>query len=328
MNILVTGGAGYIGAHVVKLLRDQTDARIHIADNFSQTRRNVLDDPRLIYHEADIRDRQGLDEVFRQAAPAAVFHFAALASVPDSVADPARYYDHNILGTFNLLECMRAHGVGKIVFSSSAAVYGDPRSERVDEEHPKIPTSPYGATKLIGERMLEDYFRAYGIASVSFRYFCAAGADPDLEVGEYHNPQTHVIPAILEAILGQREKFYVFGNDFPTPDGTGVRDYIHVLDLAAAHLAALPKLAGGPIAAQYNLGINQGFSVMELIEAAERVTGQKLAYEIRPRRPGDPAALVADARKAQAELSWQPLYTDIERIIETSYRSLLARSNS
>lgn len=322
MNILITGGAGYIGSHVVKLLRDNSENYIHVVDNFSQSRRNILTDNRITYHEVDIRNKESLNEAFTSAKPDIVFHFAALASVPDSVANPSSYYDNNVLGTLNLIECMREHGTNKIIFSSSAAVYGEPESEEITEDHPKRPTNPYGQTKLIGEEILKDYFRAYGISSISFRYFCAAGADPEKEVGEYHNPQTHVIPSILETITGKREGFYVFGDDFPTVDGTGIRDYIHVMDLAKAHILAIKKLETGNICAQYNLGINKGFSVMELIKAAEKVTSTHLPYTIKPRRPGDPARLIANSNKAQEELNWKPEYTDIEKIIETSYASI------
>lgn len=322
MNILITGGAGYIGAHVVKLLRDESDSRIHVIDNFSQSRRNILKSDRITYHEVDIRDKESLDKVFSASKPDVVFHFAALASVPDSVINPLSYYDNNVIGTLNLLECMKSYGTRKIIFSSSAAVYGEPESEEITEDHPKRPTNPYGKTKLIGEEILKDYFHAYGISSVSFRYFCAAGIDPEKEVGEYHNPQTHVIPSILETIAGKREGFSIFGDNFPTSDGTGVRDYIHVMDLARAHILAIHKLTEADICVQYNLGINKGFSVMELIKASEKVTGMSLPYTVKERRPGDPAKLIANSDKAQKELNWQPEYTDIEKIIETTYSSI------
>lgn len=319
-TILVTGGAGYIGGHFVNLLRKQPGYKIEVVDNFCQTRKNIIKHPAINYHETDIRNKSGLLEVFKKVQPVIVVHFAALANVPDSVARPFEYYDNNVIGSINLLECMRAAGCNKIIFSSSAATYGEPDTELISEDHPQLPTNPYGYTKLVFENILKDYNKAYGINSVSLRYFVASGCDPALEVGKYHNPETQAIPCIVQTLLGQKEKFFVFGNDYPTPDGTGVRDYIHVNDLATAHLKAMEKLTSEPnFCERYNLGINKGFSVLELITEAEKITGKKLNYEIKPRRPGDPSRLVAGSTKAKAELNWQPQYTDIRQIIETDY---------
>lgn len=321
-NIIVTGGAGYIGAHLVKLLAKQNDVLIHVIDNFSQSRKNILTRPNVQYHELDICDAAQLTEKFLELKPDTVFHFAAIANVPDSVADPAKYYRTNVVGSYNLLEAMRHSGCAKIIFSSSASVYGEPKSEVIKETHPKNPTNPYGRTKLAMEEMLKEYFTAYQISSISFRYFCAAGADHEGELGEYHIPETHVIPSILETILGRREMFYIFGTDYPTPDGTGIRDYIHVVDLAQAHICALQVLDTIPVCTQYNLGINKGFSVRELIESTEKITGEKLNYTEKDRRAGDPSRLIADASRAMQELSWQPQYTEITDIIETAWKSL------
>jgi UDP-glucose 4-epimerase len=320
-NIIVTGGAGFIGAHLVKLLSKQEDIMIHVIDNFSQSRNNILARPNVQYHELDICNADDINKVFLACTPEAVFHFAAIANVPDSVTDPAKYYRTNVVGSYNILEAMRQSGCKKIIFSSSASVYGEPESEVISEDHPKKPTNPYGRTKLVMEEMLKEYFTAYHISSISFRYFCAAGADPEGELGEYHVPETHVIPSILETTLGRREMFYIFGTDYPTPDGTGIRDYIHVVDLAQAHICALETLDTTTVCTQYNLGINKGFSVRELIVAAEKVTGKKLPYTEKDRRAGDPSRLIADASKAMRELSWQPQYTTITDIIETAYTS-------
>lgn len=320
-NIIVTGGAGFIGAHLVKLLATQDDVMIHVIDNFSQSRNNILTRPNVQYHELDICNDVEMTKIFSNTKPDTVFHFAAIANVPDSVTDPAKYYRTNVVGSYNILEAMRHSGCTKIIFSSSASVYGEPESEVILEDHPKKPTNPYGRTKLMMEEMLKEYFTAYQISSISFRYFCAAGADPEGELGEYHRPETHVIPSILETILGRREMFSIFGTDYPTPDGTGIRDYIHVVDLAEAHICALHKLDTDMLCTQYNLGINTGFSVRELIDTAERITGAKLTYTEKDRRPGDPSRLIADATRAMKELSWQPQYTNIEDIIRTAYTS-------
>jgi len=324
-KIIITGGAGYIGAHTVKLLSQLNDVDIHVIDNFSQSRWNILTNSNLTYHELDICDTATLNEVFLEVRPDVVFHFAALASVPDSVSNPASYYKTNVFGSYNLLEAMRKSNCTKIIFSSSASVYGEPITEVITEDHPKNPTNPYGRTKLVVEHMLQEYSIAYGISSISFRYFCAAGAEPTLTVGEYHNPETHIIPSIIETLLGNREHFAIYGDDYPTHDGTGIRDYIHVVDIAQAHVLAMHKLKNESLCTHYNLGINKGFSVRELITALETISGLTLKYEVKNRRPGDPSRLIADASKAMNELDWQPQYTDITDIVTTAYESFKKR---
>lgn len=322
MTILVTGGAGYIGSHFInKLLTKEPLVRVVVVDNFGQGRRNVIVDERVTYLDVNLCDKDAISSVFADAGIDLVVHFAALASVPDSVARPREYYSNNIIGGINLLDVMRDNNVDKIIFSSSASVYGEPISEIITEDHPKNPTNPYGQTKLIFEHMLDDYHRAYGIKSVSFRYFCASGCDESGTVGEWHTPETHAIPCIIETLLGKRELFYVFGNDYPTPDGSGIRDYVHVNDLASAHLLAMGVLLkGDDICTAYNLGINKGFSVFELIGAAERISGKKVNHQIKKRRPGDPSRLIADATKIRRELGWEPAYTSIDSIMKTAYR--------
>jgi UDP-glucose 4-epimerase len=327
-SIIVTGGAGYIGAHVVQLLCADPEQIVHVVDTFSQSRKNILSASNVVYHEVDIRNSESLTELFLKIKPSVVFHFAALASVPDSVANPGDYYGHNVIGTYNVLEAMRASGCKKIVSSSSAAVYGEPVTEVITEEHPKVPTSPYGQTKLMTEHMLQDYFRAYQISSISFRYFCAAGVEASLTLGEYHTPETHVIPSLIETVLGKRTCFYIFGDDFPTPDGTGIRDYIHVSDLADAHLLAMTKLEKEVLCTAYNLGINKGFSVKELLTAVENVAGKPVPHELKGRRPGDPARLIANSERAIKELRWQPKYLEIDDIIKTAYNSISKQSDS
>ncbi len=315
MRLLITGGWGYIGAHFInQLSKGKEKHDIMVVDNFCQGRKNILGNKNT--PSIDIRDKETLISLFKEFKPDVVVHYAAIANVPDSVAYPDKYYDVNIVGTLNVLEAMRASGCDKIIFSSSAAVYGLSNDPLITEDHPKNPTNPYGYTKLVGEQILKDYHKAYGINSISFRYFCATGCDEGGKVGCYHDPETQVVPNIVKTLLGKQEVFNVWGNDFDTPDGTGVRDYIHVNDLANAHILALDNLDG---CKAYNLGINKGFSVMELIKEAERVTGKKLNYKISPRRPGDPASLVASSAKAQKELGWSPKYTDIGEIIMTDY---------
>lgn len=319
MKILVTGGAGYIGSHAVNLLLKAGNTVI-VVDNFRESRNNIITNPLVSYHEVDIRNKEQLRDVFVKTTPDVVFHFAALASVPDSMARPFEYYDTNVIGGINLLECMRETGVSRIVFSSSASTYGEPQHEVITEDHRQVPTNSYGYTKLVFENLLKDYNRAYNFSSISLRYFCASGCDYEAGIGEYHTPETHVIPCLIETVLGRREKFYVYGNDFQTPDGTGVRDYIHVNDLAEAHLCAMRKIVeGDPICKQYNLGINKGFSVLELINITELVTGQKVQFEVKDRRPGDPSRLIADSTKAQTELSWSPKHLDVKDMIESTY---------
>ncbi len=318
-TILITGGAGYIGSHVVNAMIKQ-GFKIEVIDIFRESRRNVITNDLVTYHEVDIRNKGSLMDVFNKTKPSIVFHFAAIANVPDSVTMPYKYYDTNIIGGLNLLECMHETGVTKIVFSSSAAVYGEPQTEELNEDHPKNPTNTYGYTKLVFENILKDYNRAYGYSSVSLRYFCAAGCDKNSGLGEYHSPETHVIPAIIETLLERRDEFFVYGNDFPTPDGTGIRDYIHVSDLAEAHICAMNKITDEKnVCAQYNLGTNKGFSVLDLIKVAQSISNKKLKYSFKERRPGDVARLIANSTKAQRELHWKPRFVDVKDMIETSY---------
>ncbi|MGB9861034.1 MAG: UDP-glucose 4-epimerase GalE [Candidatus Bipolaricaulaceae bacterium] len=322
--ILVTGGAGYIGSHTVKeLLR--AGYEVVVLDDLSSGHRELVLTEHFV--QADVRDRKALRAAFRRYPIRAVMHFAALTSVPESVADPGRYYEVNLLGTLNLLEAMREFGVKTIVFSSSAAVYGDPQKIPIPEDHPTRPKSPYGRTKLMVEEILCDYARAYGFSYVSLRYFNAAGSDPAGRIGEWHEPERHLIPIVLEAALGKRPYVEIFGTDYETPDGTGVRDYIHVVDLAQAHVLALRYLEAGGKSGIYNLGIGRGYSVREVIEVCRKVTGREIPVREGPRRPGDPAVLVADPTRAQEELGWKPVYTALEPLVETAWRWLLRLSS-
>lgn len=318
-NILVTGGAGYIGTHFVNKLNQSKKFNIYIIDNFQQGKNNIIKDKNINYFNIDLKDKNKLNKFFNNKKIDLVVHFAALASVPDSVKNPADYYENNVIGGLNLLQAMKKNKVNKIIFSSSAAVYGEPKTSIIKENHPKLPTNPYGYTKLIFENFLSDYYKAYDLNSISFRYFCAAGADKSKTIGEYHKPETHIIPVLIETALGLRKKFFVYGNNYPTKDGTGVRDYIHVNDLAEAHILAIKKLNSKKICEFYNLGINKGYSVMELIKTTEKITGKKINYEIVDRRPGDPSQLIADSSLAYKKLGWRPKYKNIESIIKTAY---------
>lgn len=319
-TILITGGAGYIGAHVLDALRKEGEYKIEVVDNFSQNRKNIISDPNITYHEVDVRDKESLRAIFAATKPTLVFHFAALANVPDSIANPSGYYDNNIIGGLNLLECMKEVGTSKIIFSSAGAIYGEPIHEVINESHPKTPTNPYGYTKLVFENILKDYNKAYGLSSVALRYFCPAGCDINSGLGEWRVEESHVIPSIVLTLLGKRREFNVFGKDFPTPDGTGIRDYIHISDVVSAHVQAMKKiLTTESYCDQFNIGINKGFSVLELINVAEKISGKKLNYSFKERRPGDPSRLIADSTKAQTELLWKPEHTDVKDMIESTY---------
>jgi len=325
-KILVTGGAGYIGAHFINKLLNESEYEVIVIDNFFQGQENIINSQRVQYFNVDLTDYSKLDMVFKNNNISIVAHFAALASVPDSVIRPLEYYENNLVGGLNLLRAMREQGVDKIINSSSASVYGEPETEVIKEDHRKMPTNPYGYTKLIFEKILEDCFKAYKLNSISFRYFCAAGSDNNLLIGENHKPETHVIPTIINTILGRRSEFYVFGDDFKTKDGSGIRDYIHVNDLASAHIMAIEKLNKNlSICAFYNLGINKGYSVFDLIAAAEAVTGKRVNYSIKERRSGDPSKLIADSSLAQSELGWKPQYLDVENMIESTYNYFLKK---
>ena len=314
--ILVIGGAGYIGAHMVKLLRRRGEAVV-VLDNLSRGHRAALCGATLV--EGDLRHPADLERAFRDHAIECVMHFAALASVGESVRSPELYYENNVVGCWNLLEAMRVHGVGGIVFSSTAAVYGEPRQLPIGEDHPQAPTNPYGETKLAVERMLRWYGEAHGLRSVSLRYFNAAGADPDGDLGEHHEPEEHLIPLVLRTALGLRPEVEVFGTDWPTPDGTCVRDYVHVADLCRAHELAIDHLRRGEPSAVYNLGSGRGFSVREVIDAAERVVGAPIPWRAAPRRPGDPARLVASCEQAERELGWRAEHGSLETILRHAW---------
>jgi UDP-glucose 4-epimerase len=317
MTILVAGGAGYIGSHTVKeLVREGFD--VLVFDNLSSGKRDLIKDWPFV--QGDLMDKQAIREVFRTRSISAVLHFASLIQVGESYADPRKYYTHNLQTTLNLLDGMLEAGVRTLIFSSSAAVYGVPEETPIPETHPLNPANPYGQTKLMVERILLDYDRAYALKSISLRYFNAAGADPEGDMGETHRPETHLVPNILLSLLGKGPRLGVFGDDFPTPDGTAVRDYIHVTDLAAAHVLALKALLAGRSSDAINLGTNIGFSVLEVIRKAEKVTGRKIPYDVRPRREGDVAVLLASKDKAERALGWSPRLSSLETIIETAWK--------
>jgi len=316
MTILVAGGAGYIGSHTVKELA-RSGFEVLVFDNFSTGRREFVRGSACI--EGDLLEKDSVRKAFRGREVAAVLHFASLIQVGESYADPRKYYTHNILSTLNLLEAMLEAGTGKLIFSSSAAIYGVPVETPIPESHPLDPANPYGQTKLIVERILRDYDRAYGLRSISLRYFNAAGADAEGGMGEAHLPETHLIPNILLSLLGKGPRLGVFGNDFPTPDGTAVRDYIHVTDLAVAHVLALKAILGGGPSDSVNLGTNVGYSVLEVIRKAEEVTGRKVPYDLRPRREGDVPVLLASKERAERTLGWTPRLSALETIIGTAW---------
>jgi len=317
MNILVTGGAGYIGSHACKALALAGYTPISYDNLVYGHRWAVKWGP---VEEGDIADRLRLDEVIAKYHPVAVMHFAAFAYVGESVQNPGKYYRNNVAGTLTLLEAMRDHGIDSLIFSSTCATYGVPEAVPIREDHPQRPINPYGASKLMIERMLEDFEMAHGLRSISLRYFNAAGADPDGEIGESHDPETHLIPLILDAAAGTGPAITVFGDDYDTPDGTCVRDYIHVLDLVHAHILALKALLGGAKTTAYNLGNGLGYSVRDVIASASCVTGLHVPFTFGPRRPGDPAVLIGDATLAKQELGWVPHLHRIDEMIESAWR--------
>ncbi len=316
MRILVTGGAGYIGSHAVRLFL----ARSHdvwIYDNLSEGHRAAVPRERLIV--GDLAEIARLDQAILEHRIEATVHFAAFTYVGDSVRDPGKYYQNNLVNTLNLMECLRRHRIWRFVFSSTAATYGIPDRVPITEDEPQRPINPYGNGKLAVERALGEYTTAYDWSYAALRYFNAAGASPDGTIGEDHDPETHLVPLVLQAILGQKPAIEIFGTDYPTLDGTCIRDYIHVDDLADAHLLALEQLQPGK-ALHYNLGIGRGYSVREVIRAAEEVTGKPVPVKEGPWRPGDPPVLVASSEKIQRELGWRPRYTDLHAILETAWR--------
>lgn len=317
MTILVTGGAGYIGSHTIKELTAQGN-QVVAYDNLSRGHRKAVQGVPLVV--GDLNDTEMLASVMNDYSVSSVIHFAAESQVGESMSDPQKYYLNNVAGTLNLLKVMKEKGVSKIVFSSSAATYGEAGENSITEECPQNPTSVYGRTKWMMEQIMEDYDRAYGIRYVALRYFNAAGAHRTGDIGEDHTPETHLIPIIIQTLLGKREKLYIFGTDYPTPDGTCIRDYIHVTDLAQAHILALKWLDQGGQSRVYNLGSGNGFSVMEVVKTVERVTGRKVPWEVSERRPGDPAVLVASSTKIARELGWNPEYPSLDQIIESAWR--------
>ena len=317
MNILVVGGAGYIGSHMVKQLV-RSGASVVVLDDLSSGHQDAVhSDARLVVGSA--ADAGLLAKLFTAARFDAVMHFASFIQVGESVREPAKYYDNNVASTLILLDAMRTAGVLRFIFSSTAAVYGDPEHVPIDELHPKRPINPYGRSKWMVEQVLEDYDHAYGLKSVCLRYFNAAGADPEGKLGERHEPETHLIPLVLQAASGRRDAISVFGTDYDTPDGTCIRDYIHVVDLCEAHALALERLLDGGQSGRFNLGNGLGFSVKEVIDTASRVTGKNIPVRYEARRAGDPPRLVADARKARAELGWLPKRSDLETIVADAW---------
>lgn len=319
-TILVTGGAGYIGSHAVLALQ-RAGYGVIVLDNLSAGHRELLDQ---VLHvelvEGDIGDRALLDRLFSTRDIAAVMHFAAYIAVGESVVNPAKYYQNNVVGTLTLLEAMVAASIKKFVFSSSCALYGVPKFVPLTEDHPHDPISPYATTKWMVEQILHDFDAAYDFKSVAFRYFNASGADPDGQLGEDHEPETHLIPLVLLAALGQRESISILGTDYPTEDGTCIRDYIHVADLAQAHVLGLEYLLNNGKSEVFNLGNGSGFSVRQVIETAREITGREIKVVERDRRPGDPPILVGSSEKARSLLGWQPQYPELADILRHAWQ--------
>jgi UDP-glucose 4-epimerase len=316
MRILVTGGAGYVGSHCLRVLLAAGHEAI-VYDNLSRGHRKAV--PAGLLVEGDLNDEVKLTALLKERKIDAVMHFAALALVGESVEKPELYYRNNVVGSFHLLEAMRQAGVGKIVFSSTTATYGTPEKMPIAETTPQQPINPYGFSKLVVEKMLDDYAAAHGFGFAALRYFNAAGAAPDGKIGEDHTPESHLIPIVLQVALGQRESISIFGDDYPTPDGTCIRDYVHVDDLAAAHLSALNRLQPGK-SIKVNLGTGRGYSVREVINACREITGHTIPEKMAPRRPGDPPELIADSRLARKLLEWSPKYETVDSIVETAWR--------
>ncbi|MBF5037988.1 UDP-glucose 4-epimerase GalE [Methylophilus sp. 13] len=317
MRVLVVGGAGYIGSHMVKMLLDSGHDVITL-DNLSSGHRDAVLGG--VFVEGDLADINCLDKVFTEHHPEAVMHFASFIQVGESVRKPDIYYRNNVTNTLNLLDTMLKFDVKKFIFSSTAAVFGEPDYVPIDEAHPNRPLNPYGRSKLMIEHVLADYAKAFDFRSVCLRYFNAAGADPEGQLGERHDPETHLIPLILQAASGRRENIQVFGRDYDTPDGTCIRDYIHIVDLCAAHLAALDYLESGGESDRFNLGNGSGFSVQEVLDAVQKVSGRSVKVIDGPRREGDPARLVADAKRARSILNWKPVFTDLETIVQHAWQ--------
>jgi UDP-glucose-4-epimerase GalE len=316
-SVLVTGGAGYVGSHACKALAAAGYQPVTF-DNLVYGHRQAVRWGPLIH--GDILDRAAVDKSLRTWNPVAVMHFAAFAFVGESVTHPGKYYRNNVAGSLSLLEALRDHGVSNFIFSSTCATYGLPQAMCIREDHPQNPINPYGASKLMIERMLQDFDSAHGLRSISLRYFNAAGADPAGEIGEAHDPETHLIPLVLDAAHGVRPDITIFGDQYATPDGTCIRDYVHVADLAQAHVLALQALESGAPSTAYNLGNGRGFSVRQVIEVAESVTGRAVPVRVGSQRAGDPPQLVGDATRIRAALGWQPCHAELEDIIGTAWR--------
>jgi UDP-glucose 4-epimerase len=317
MNILVTGGAGYIGSHTVNML-SKLGKNVVVYDNLAKGHVDAVKCDTFV--KGDIFDSELLEETIKKYQIDSVIHFAAFSLVGESMEKPDIYYHNNVVGTLNLLNVMIRCGVKKLVFSSTAAVYGEPETVPITENILKAPTNVYGKTKLIMENAMEDYSRSLGLKYIALRYFNACGADPEGDIGEDHSPESHLIPLVLQTCLGKRDSIKIFGDDYPTKDGTCVRDYIHVNDLASAHILALESLYNGHESDVYNLGNGNGFTVREIIEAAEEATGINIKKEVAERRAGDPAVLIASSDKIRRDLGWKPEFTDIKEIIATAWK--------
>ena len=315
MNVFVTGGAGYIGSHVVRLLLEAGHG-VRVYDNLSQGHRAAV--PADVLCEGDLMDEARLADALADGFDC-VIHFAAHCYVGESMENPEKYYRNNVVGSLRLASAMRKAGVGRIVFSSSAATYGLPRETPIPEDHPQRPINPYGQTKLDFERTLAYYADAYGLGYAALRYFNASGAAADAAIGEDHDPETHLVPIVLQVALGQRQRVEIYGTDYPTPDGTCIRDYVHVCDLAQAHILAMEAIQPG-VGLAFNLGNGSGYSVRRVIEVARTVTGREIPAVESPRRPGDPPELVASSARIMEELNWKPEYPDLDTIIETAWR--------
>lgn len=317
MNILVTGGAGYIGSHTVKELI-KANHHVVVLDNLSKGHRAAVSRAKFIH--GDLADKENVIRILQSEHIEAIMHFAASSLVGESVTHPAGYYQNNLVNGLKLMEAMLEAKTQFMVLSSTAAVYGEPVEPLIREDHRTIPTNPYGATKLALENAMRWFSEAYGTRYISLRYFNAAGADPEGELGEDHTPETHLIPLVLKAALGQAPEIKIFGNDYPTEDGTCIRDYIHVTDLAKAHILAIEALAGGAETTAYNLGNGAGYSVLQVVKTAEEVVGKPIKKQRGARRPGDPASLVASSEKIRRELNWKPRLYDLHTIVETAWQ--------
>jgi UDP-arabinose 4-epimerase len=315
--VLVTGGAGYVGSHACKALAAAGYLPVAFDNLVRGHRWAVRWGP---FVQGDIRDRAALESALDAHKPVAVMHFAAFAYVGESMTDPAKYYGNNVAGTLTLLEAMHSRAVGQMVFSSSCATYGHPQSPRIAEDHPQNPINPYGASKLMAEQMLHDFGAAHGLRSIRLRYFNAAGADPSGEIGECHEPETHLIPLLLDAAAGVGPEVTIFGDQHGTPDGTCIRDYVHVSDIADAHVLALQALQGGHAGRAYNLGNGQGFSVASVVDIVRSETGRALTPKMGASRPGDPGCLVGDSSAIRKELGWRPRYPDLPTIVRTAWQ--------